>query len=47
MHSLTHMDAAEKIVYFKVMERNDEWSESISTGFAMAKPRIQHMFKEK
>lgn len=47
MNSLTNMEAAEKIVFLTITEINDKWSERISSGFAKAKPGIQHLFKEK
>jgi putative transposase len=47
MNSLTNQEAAEKIIFLTITNNNDKWSERIQTGFAMAKPKIQQMFKEK
>jgi transposase-like protein len=47
MNSLPDINAAEKIVYFTVLNLNETWSKRISDGFAKAKDKLQDMFKER
>lgn len=47
MNSLPSIEAAEKIIYLNVVEKNDVWSERIYPGFAKVKPQILKKFEEK
>jgi putative transposase len=47
MNSLPSIEAAEKIIYLNVVEKNDLWSERICTGFVKAKQQILKKFEEK
>lgn len=47
MNSLPDINAAEKIIYFTVLNFNENWSKRVSEGFASAKEKLQEMFNER
>jgi len=47
MNSLPDINAAEKIIYFTVLNFNENWSKKVSPGFASAKEKLQEMFNER
>jgi transposase-like protein len=47
MNSLPNVQAAEKILYLKIIEYNSKWSDRKMRGFLAAKDQLHQLFKER